>query len=342
MKVKRASRTEIMTLATRTLGIQSPLTVSALGLGCMGMSEFYGDTDRESGIATIRRALDLGVSFLDTADMYGPFVNEELVGEAIRGRRDEVVLATKFGNERLADGTRLGINGTPEYVRSACDASLRRLGVDHIDLYYQHRVDKSVPIEDTLGAMAELVQAGKVRHLGMSEASASTIRRAHAVHPITAVQTEYSLFTRDLEESVLPTLRELGIGLVPYSPLGRGLLTGAITSESALAEQDSRRTAYFPRFQGDALENNLALVAKIKDIADRLGCTPGQLALAWVLAQGDDVAPIPGTKRVRYLEENVAALDVVVSQSDLDELEAAVPSTAVAGARYGDMSSIDE
>ncbi|MGU3435677.1 aldo/keto reductase [Actinomycetes bacterium M1A6_2h] len=331
-----------MTLAQRTLGTQSPLTVSALGLGCMGMSEFYGDTDRESGIATIGRALDLGVSFLDTADMYGPFVNEELVGEAIRGRRDEVVLATKFGNERLADGTRLGINGTPDYVRSACEASLTRLGVDHIDLYYQHRVDKSVPIEDTVGAMAELVQAGKVRHLGMSEASASTIRRAHSVHPITAVQTEYSLFTRDLEESVLPTLRELGIGLVPYSPLGRGLLTGAITSESALAEQDSRRTAYFPRFQGDALEANLQLVQKIRTIADGLGCTPGQLALAWVLAQGDDVAPIPGTKRVRYLEENVAALDVAVSQSILDQLETAVPAAAVAGARYGDMSSIDQ
>jgi aryl-alcohol dehydrogenase-like predicted oxidoreductase len=306
------------------------------------MSEFYGDTDRASGIATIHRALELGVTFLDTADMYGPFVNEELVGEAIAGRRDQVVLATKFGNERLADGTRLGINGTPEYVRAACDASLSRLGVDHIDLYYQHRVDKSVPIEDTVGAMAELVQAGKVRHLGMSEASAATIRRAHAVHPITAVQTEYSLFTRDLEETVLPTLRELGIGLVPYSPLGRGLLTGAIAHESELAEKDSRRTAYFPRFQGEALEANLTLVARIREIADRLGCTPGQLALAWVLAQGEDVAPIPGTKRVRYLEENVAAADVAVTQEILDELEAAVPASAVAGARYGDMSSIDE
>ncbi|MBY6539784.1 aldo/keto reductase [Rhodococcus sp. BP-349] len=331
-----------MTLTSRTLGTKSPLTVSALGLGCMGMSEFYGDTDRASGIATIHRALELGVTFLDTADMYGPFVNEELVGEAIAGRRDQVVLATKFGNERLADGTRLGINGTPDYVRAACDASLSRLGVDHIDLYYQHRVDKSVPIEDTVGAMAELVQAGKVRHLGMSEASAATIRRAHAVHPITAVQTEYSLFTRDLEETVLPTLRELGIGLVPYSPLGRGLLTGAIAHESELAEKDSRRTAYFPRFQGEALEANLTLVARIREIADRLGCTPGQLALAWVLAQGEDVAPIPGTKRVRYLEENVAAADVAVTQEVLDELESAVPASAVAGARYGDMSSIDE
>jgi len=331
-----------MTLTSRTLGTQSPLTVSALGLGCMGMSEFYGDTDRASGIATIHRALDLGVTFLDTADMYGPFVNEELVGEAIRDRRDQVVLATKFGNERLADGTRLGINGTPEYVRAACDASLSRLGVDHIDLYYQHRVDKSVPIEDTVGAMAELVQAGKVRHLGMSEASAATIRRAHTVHPITAVQTEYSLFTRDLEETVLPTLRELGIGLVPYSPLGRGLLTGAISHESELAGQDSRRTAYFPRFQGEALKSNLELVGRIKAIADGLDCTPGQLALAWVLAQGDDVAPIPGTKRVKYLEENVAALDVAVTQEILDELESAVPASAVTGARYGDMSSIDE
>lgn len=306
------------------------------------MSEFYGDTDRASGIATIQRALDLGVTLLDTADMYGPFVNEELVGEAIAGRRDEVVLATKFGNERLSDGTRLGINGTPEYVRAACDASLRRLGVDHIDLYYQHRVDKSVPIEDTVGAMAELVAAGKVRHLGMSEASASTIRRAHTVHPITAVQTEYSLFTRDLEEEILPTLRELGIGLVPYSPLGRGLLTGAIASESELAEKDSRRTSYFPRFQGDALAANLELVDKIRSIADGLNCTPGQLALAWVMAQGEDVAPIPGTKRVRYLEENVAAQDVSVTQEILDELESAVPASAVSGARYGDMSSIDQ
>ncbi len=307
----------------------------------MGMSEFYGDTDRASGVETIRRALDLGVTFLDTADMYGPFVNEELVGEALAGRRDEVQLATKFGNERLPDGTRLGINGSPEYVRSACDASLTRLGVDHIDLYYQHRVDKSVPIEDTVGAMAELVEAGKVRHLGLSEASAATIRRAHAVHPVTAVQTEYSLFTRDIEAEVLPTLRELGIGLVPYSPLGRGLLTGAIEKESQLAEQDSRRTAYFPRFQGEALEANLELVAQVRAIADRLGCTPGQLALAWVLAQGADVAPIPGTKRVRYLEGNVGALDVAATQEILDELEAAVPASAVVGARYGDMSSID-
>jgi aryl-alcohol dehydrogenase-like predicted oxidoreductase len=329
----------------RTLGTASPLEVSALGLGCMGMSEFYGAPDEGQGIATIQRALDLGVTFLDTADMYGPFTNEQLVGKAISGRRDEVQLATKFGNERRPDGSRVGINGRPEYVRAACDASLERLGVDHIDLYYQHRVDKTVPIEETVGAMAELVQAGKVRHLGLSEASAANIRKAHAVHPITALQSEYSLFTRDLEDEILPTLLELGIGLVPYSPLGRGLLTGRITSEDTLADNDSRRTAYFPRFQGEALEANLALVARIKEIAESKGCTPGQLALAWVLAQGPrhglGVAPIPGTKRVRYLEENVGAVDVEVTAADLEALEQAVPRDAVVGARYGDMSSID-
>ena len=298
-----------MTLHHRTLGQTSPLTVSPLGLGCMGMSEFYGTGDEADGIATIHRALDLGVTFLDTADMYGPFTNEQLVGKAIAGRRDEVQLATKFGNERLADGTRVGINGKPEYVRAACDASLQRLGVDHIDLYYQHRVDKTVPIEETVGAMAELVAAGKVRHLGLSEASAETIRRAHATHPITALQTEYSLFTRDLEDEILPTIRELGIGLVPYSPLGRGILTGAITSDSSLEEGDSRRTAYFPRLNGEGLAANLTLVDAIRALADSHGCTPGQLALAWVLAQGEDVVPIPGTKRVRYLEENVGAAD---------------------------------
>jgi aryl-alcohol dehydrogenase-like predicted oxidoreductase len=333
-------------LVRRTLGTAAPLEVSALGLGCMGMSEFYGAPDESDGLATIQRALDLGVSFLDTADMYGPFTNEQLVGKAISGRRDEVQLATKFGNERRPDGTRVGVNGRPEYVRAACDASLERLGVDHIDLYYQHRVDKTVPIEETVGAMAELVQAGKVRHLGLSEASAATIRRAHAVHPITALQSEYSLFTRDLEDEVLPVLLELGIGLVPYSPLGRGLLTGRITSEDALGEGDARRTAYFPRFQGEALDANLALVARITEIAGSKGCTPGQLALAWVLAQGPrhglGVAPIPGTKRVRYLEENVGALDVDLTAADLDALEAAVPRDAVAGARYGDMSSIDQ
>jgi aryl-alcohol dehydrogenase-like predicted oxidoreductase len=330
-----------MTLPQRTLGTAAPLTVSALGLGCMGMSEFYGTADEQTGIATIHRALDLGVTFLDTADMYGPFTNEQLVGKAIAGRRDEVQLATKFGNERLPDGTRVGINGRPEYVRAACDASLQRLGVDHIDLYYQHRVDPNVPIEETVGAMAGLVEAGKVRHLGLSEASAATIRRGHATHPITALQTEYSLFTRDIEDEILPTLRELGIGLVPYSPLGRGLLTGAITSEDTLDETDSRRSPYFPRFHGEALAANLALVDKIREIAEAKGCAPGQLALAWVLAQGDDVVPIPGTKRIKYLEENVGAVSVTLTDEDLAALDSAVPRDAVAGDRYGDMSSID-
>jgi aryl-alcohol dehydrogenase-like predicted oxidoreductase len=326
----------------RTLGSgEHALTVSAMGLGCMGMSEFYGTGDEQQGIETIRRALDLGVTFLDTADMYGPFTNEKLVGTAIADRRDEVQLATKFGNQRGEDGSRLGINGRPEYVRSACDASLQRLGVDHIDLYYQHRVDPTVPVEETVGAMAELVEAGKVRHLGLSEASPATIRRAHATHPVTALQTEYSLFTRDLEDEILPTIRELGIGLVPYSPLGRGLLTGAITSPDSLEQADSRRTAYFPRFHGEALDANLTLVEAVSKVAESKGCTPGQLALAWVLAQGEDVAPIPGTKRVRYLEENVAATTVALDAEDLDELERAVPRDAVAGDRYGDMSSID-
>jgi aryl-alcohol dehydrogenase-like predicted oxidoreductase len=334
--------------AHRTLGTAAPLEVSPLGLGCMGMSEFYGERDDTEGIATIQRALDLGVTFLDTADMYGPFTNEQLVGKAIAASghsRDTIQVATKFGNERLPDGTRLGINGRPEYVRAACDASLERLGVDHIDLYYQHRVDKTVPIEETVGAMAELVHAGKVRHLGLSEASAATIRKAHAVHPITALQSEYSLFARDLEDEILPTLRELGIGLVPYSPLGRGLLTGRITSEDAFTSGDARRSAYFPRFQGEALDANLALVARVRDVAEGKGCTPAQLALAWVLAQGPrlglGVAPIPGTKRVRYLEENVGALAVQLTDEDLAALDRAVPRDAVVGARYGDMSSID-
>ncbi|MSW69632.1 MAG: aldo/keto reductase [Actinobacteria bacterium] len=314
------------------------LTVSALGLGCMGMSEFYGTTDEQTGIDTIRRALDLGVTFLDTADMYGPFTNEQLVGRAIAGRRDEVQLATKFGNERNPDGSWVGINGSPDYVARACDASLQRLGVDHIDLYYQHRVDRTVPIEETVGAMSGLVEAGKVRHLGLSEAGADTIRRAHAVHPITALQTEYSLFTRDLEDEILPTIRGLGIGLVPYSPLGRGILTGAIGTGS-LEDGDFRSSN--PRFQGEALDANLALVEKVREIAAAKGCTPGQLALAWVLAQGDDVVPIPGTKRVRYLEENVGAADVELTADDLASLEQAVPRDAVVGQRYPDMSSID-
>ncbi|WP_395657636.1 aldo/keto reductase [Nocardioides sp.] len=320
------------------------MTVSALGLGCMGMSEFYGTGDETEAVATIHRALDLGVTFLDTADMYGPFTNEQLVGKAVAGRRDQVQLATKFGNERRPDGSRVGINGRPEYVHAACDASLQRLGVDHIDLYYQHRVDRSVPIEETVGAMKELVDAGKVRHLGLSEASPDTIRRAHAVHPITALQTEYSLFTRDLEDEILPTIRELGIGLVPYSPLGRGILTGAITSEDSLDEDDSRRSAYFPRLNGEGLRANLRLVDRVRAIAEEKGCTPGQLALAWVLAQGGPdlgVAPIPGTKRVRYLEENVGAAEVTLSADDLAALDEAVPRDAVVGARYGDMSSID-
>ena len=328
-------------MSTRTLG-RDGLTVSALGLGCMGMSQSYGPADRAESIATVHRALDLGVTFLDTSDYYGRGHNEELVAEAIAGRRDEVQLATKFGNKRGENGERLGIDGSPEYVRRAADASLQRLGVDHIDLYYQHRVDPTVPIEETVGAMKELVDAGKVTHLGLSEASAETIRRAHAVHPITALQTEYSLFTRDLEDEILPVLRELGIGLVPYSPLGRGLLTGTISRDSgADGDADARRSSYFPRFQGEALEANLVLVDKIRELAKEKGCTPGQLALAWVLAQGEDVAPIPGTKRVRYLEENVAAAEVTLSEDDLAAIEQAVPRGAAAGDRYGDMSTID-
>lgn len=305
----------------------------------MGMSEFYGTADETEAIHTIQRALDMGVTFLDTADMYGPFTNEQLIGRSIAGRRDQVQLATKFGNERNPDGSWVGINGAPEYVRAACDASLQRLGVDHIDLYYQHRVDRRVPIEDTVGAMMELVEAGKVRCLGLSEAGVATIRRAHAVHPITALQTEYSLFTRELEVDILPTLREVGIGLVPYSPLGRGLLTGALSAGS-LEEGDFRVNAY-PRFMGKAREVNLALVRALVSLAAEKGCSAGQLALAWVLAQGPDVVPIPGTKRVAYLEENVGALGVVLSAQDLAAIEAAIPADAVMGQRYADMSSID-
>ena len=327
-------------LGTRVLGRTAPLTVSTMGLGCMGMSEFYGTGDEQQGLDTIHRALDLGVTFLDTADMYGPFTNERLVGKAIAGRRDEVQLATKFGNERREDGTRLGINGSPDYVRSACDASLQRLGVDHIDLYYQHRVDQSVPIEETVGAMKELVDAGKVTHLGLSEASPATIRKAHAVHPITALQTEYSLFTRDLEDDILPVIRELGIGLVPYSPLGRGILTGAITRADDLEDGDSRRSGRFPRFTGDALEANLTLVAEVRNLADAKGATPGRLALAWVLAQGDDVVPIPGTKRRKYLEQNAAAADVTLTAEDLAAIEKLAIGREVAGDRYAEMGSL--
>jgi aryl-alcohol dehydrogenase-like predicted oxidoreductase len=326
-----------MTLKQRTLGSTSSLTVSELGLGCMSMAGAYGVSDDADGIATIHRAIDLGVTFFDTADIYGPHTNERLVGRALAGRRDDVVLATKFGNVRDADGTPY-VDGRPAYVREAIDASLQRLGVDHVDLYYQHRVDKTVPIEETVGAMAELVQAGKVRHLGLSEASAANIRKAHAVHPITALQSEYSLFTRDIEDEILPTIRELGIGLVPYSPLGRGILTG----KTDFGSQDGDgRLQRFPRFQGDAFEANLALAAKVEELAQAKGVAPGQLALAWVLAQGDDVAPIPGTKRIAYLEENVGAADVELTQEDLDALEKAVPAGAVQGDRYADMAPID-
>jgi aryl-alcohol dehydrogenase-like predicted oxidoreductase len=323
-------------MRTRTLG--KDLVVSAQGLGCMGMSEFYGTADETEAVTTIHRALDLGVTFLDTADMYGPFTNEKLVGRAIAGRRDEIVLATKFGNERHPDGTR-NVNGRPEYVHSAADASLRRLGVDVIDLYYQHRVDTSVPVEETWGAMRELVQAGKVRHLGISEAAPDTIRRAHATHPITAVQTEWSLWTRDPEENgVLATVRELGIGFVPYSPLGRGFLTGAITSPDDLEPGDFRQTN--PRFQGENFARNLELVDTVKAIAAAKGATPSQVALAWLLAKGDDVVPIPGTKRVSYLEENVGADRVGLTDDELRQLEEAFPVGVTAGERYPDMSSI--
>jgi aryl-alcohol dehydrogenase-like predicted oxidoreductase len=325
-------------MQTRRLGSEG-LRVSAQGLGCMGMSEFYGSADEDEAIATIDRALELGITFLDTADMYGPFTNEKLVGRAIADRRDEVVLATKFGNERAEDGGFLGINGKPDYVHRACDASLRRLGVDHIDLYYQHRVDKTVPIEETVGAMAELVEQGKVRHLGLSEASPQTIRRAHAVHPITALQTEYSLWTRDPEEAVLPTVRELGIGFVAYSPLGRGFLSGAITKPDDLAEDDFRRRN--PRFQRENFDKNLELVDRVREIAAEKDVTPGQLALAWLLHRGDDIVPIPGTKRRRYLEENAAASEIELTQDDLARIDEAAPAGATAGARYPDMSSID-
>jgi aryl-alcohol dehydrogenase-like predicted oxidoreductase len=315
----------------RHLG-SSALTTSALGLGCMGMSEFYGATDEAESIRTIHRALDLGVNFLDTADVYGPFKNELLVGKAIKGRRDDVVLATKFGNRRGADGAFLGISGAPDYVRSACDASLQRLGVDHIDLYYQHRVDSTVPIEETIGAMAELVSAGKVRYLGMSEAGPATLRRAAKVHPITALQTEYSLWTRDPEDEVLSTCRELGIGFVAYSPLGRGFLTGRFKSFDDLPADDYRRNS--PRFQGENFQKNLDLVALIEQMAAEKQCTPSQLALAWLLAQGEDIVPIPGTKKVRYLEENLGALEVTLTEADLRRIDRIAPKGVAAGTRY--------
>jgi aryl-alcohol dehydrogenase-like predicted oxidoreductase len=305
----------------------------------MGMSEFYGQSDEDEAIATIHRALELGVTLLDTADMYGPFTNEKLVGRAIADRRDRVVLATKFGNERREDGSWVGINGKPEYVRSACEASLSRLGVEHIDLYYQHRVDQSVPIEETVGAMAELVSEGKVRYLGLSEASPRTIRRAHVVHPISALQTEYSLWSRDPEQEILPTVRELEIGFVAYSPLGRGFLSGRYKRPEDLPEDDFRR--YHPRFQGENFAQNLELVRRIEQIAEEKQITAGQLALAWVLSRGEDVVPIPGTKRRSYLEENVAATDVELSAEDLQRIEQAAPVGATAGDRYASMATID-
>ena len=315
------------------------LRVSAIGLGCMGMSEFYGAHDDAQSIDTLHRALDLGVNFLDTADAYGPFENEKLVGRAIRDRRDEVVVATKFGNQRGADGSWIGINGRPDYVREACDASLQRLGVDHIDLYYQHRVDANVPIEETVGAMAELVRAGKVTHLGLSEAAPQTIRRAHNVHRITALQTEYSLWSRDPEDEILPAVRELGIGFVAYSPIGRGFLSGQWRSIDDLAPDDWRRNN--PRFQGENFQRNLDLVEKIEEIAREKGVTPAQLAIAWVMAQGDDIVPIPGSKSRKHLEENVAAADIELTREDLERIDAVVPKGVAAGDRYPNMATVN-
>ena len=326
-----------MTQDMRSLG-STGLVVSAEGLGCMGMSEFYGAGDDAESVATIHRALDLGVTFLDTADMYGPHINEELVGRAIAGRRDEVVLATKFGIVRTGDPGARSFRGDATYVHEACEASLGRLGVDHIDLYYQHRTDGSVPIEETVGAMSELVTEGKVRYLGLSEAGPDTLRRASAVHPIAALQSEWSLWSRDIEDEVVPTARELGIGIVAYSPLGRGFLTGQITSPDDFGEGDFRK--FLPRFTGANFAHNIALVDRVRDLAATKGCTPGQLALAWVLSRGDDVVPIPGTKRRVYLEENAAATDIVLEPADLAAIDEVFPPDVTAGLRYPDMAPI--
>jgi aryl-alcohol dehydrogenase-like predicted oxidoreductase len=329
-----------MTLTTRTLGSgSSALDVSEIGLGCMGMSEFYGAGDEAASIAVIHRAIDAGCTFLDTADMYGPFTNEKLVGKAIADRRDQVVLATKFGNERGEDGSFKGVNGRPEYARAAIDASLRRLGVDHVDLYYQHRVDPEVPVEETWGVLAEIVAAGKARFLGISEAAPTTIRRAHAVHPVTALQTEYSLWSREPEADILETVQELGIGFVAYSPLGRGFLTGAIKAIDDLASDDFRRNN--PRFQGENFDRNIETVVKVEQLAAEKDCTPAQLALAWVLAQDASIVPIPGTKRASYLDENLAAASIELTDADLQRLEEVAPVGFAQGDRYPNMSSVN-